>query len=152
MSKAYHSKRIEKAINRERKTIKVMVEMYCNAHHNTAKNELCDECQEILNYAYKRIELCPIREEKPTCDTCIIHCYAQDKRKQIIEIMRYSGPRMIKTHPIMAIRHLIDRRLSKKLIQNSKNPLVQKRLRQMSKKMYVFVLLYGIKHYPLLYF
>jgi hypothetical protein len=29
-------------------------------------------------------------------------------RERIREVMRYSGPRMLLSHPLMAIRHLID--------------------------------------------
>jgi hypothetical protein len=34
-------------------------------------------------------------------------------RKKIREVMRYAGPWMICRHPLLAIRHLLDRRLKK---------------------------------------
>ena len=35
-------------------------------------------------------------------------------RDQIRTVMRYSGPRMMTVHPVMAIRHLIESRIEKK--------------------------------------
>ena len=37
-----------------------------------------------------------------------VHCYQPQMREQIRQVMRYSGPRMLFHHPVMAIRHLID--------------------------------------------
>ena len=42
-------------IEREKQTIKLMVEIYCKKKHGT-KGELCAECQEFLEYAHKRFE------------------------------------------------------------------------------------------------
>ena len=50
-------------------------------------------------------------ENKTFCSNCKVHCYKPDMREQIRRVMRYSGPRMIKTHPILAIRHLIESKL-----------------------------------------
>ena len=82
--------------------------MYCKAHHHEKEN-LCDDCQELLDYALLRVDGCPFSEKKPTCANCKIHCYKPDKREKIREVMRYAGPRMLKNHPILAILHLFDR-------------------------------------------
>ena len=37
-----------------------------------------------------------------------VHCYQPQMRGQIRQGMRYSGPRMLFHHPVMAIRHLIE--------------------------------------------
>jgi len=37
-----------------------------------------------------------------------VHCYAPEMREKIKEVMRYAGPRMLLSHPILAIAHLID--------------------------------------------
>ena len=95
-------------INRERKTIKVMVEMYCKAHHNMPENKLCAECSALLDYAVARIDKCHFIEDKPTCLKCPVHCYRQEQREQVRRIMRYSGPRMLFAHPVLAVLHLID--------------------------------------------
>ena len=53
-------------IEREKQTIKLMVEIYCKKKHGT-KGELCAECQEFLEYAHKRLSFCKFGEEKSTC-------------------------------------------------------------------------------------
>ena len=95
-------------IRREKKTISIMIRSYCKAHHHI-KDKLCDECQELLDYALLRVDRCPFAENKPTCEKCIVHCYKPEKREKIRVVMRYAGPRMIWNHPILAFLHLIDR-------------------------------------------
>lgn len=90
----------------EFKTVKAMVEVYCKDHHDT-KGELCTECRELLEYAEVRLDRCPYGEDKPTCNKCPIHCYKPAPKEQMRLIMRYSGPRMLLKHPILAIRHLV---------------------------------------------
>ena len=45
-------------------------------------------------------------ETKTFCSQCKVHCYKTKQREQIRKVMRFSGPRMLFYHPIMAIRHL----------------------------------------------
>ena len=97
---------------REKKTIEVMIAMYCNSHHNN-KLQLCENCELILKYALNKIDKCVFGEQKPVCNECKIHCYAKDMRGKIKEIMQYSGPRMLLNHPYLAIMHLIDKRKHK---------------------------------------
>lgn len=49
----------------------------------------------------------PYGEEKPTCNKCPIHCYKPEPKEQMRLVMRYSGPRMLLKHPILAVRHLL---------------------------------------------
>ncbi len=92
-------------LKQEYKTIETMIRMYCKNIHNCEEN-LCQECSDLLKYAEERLNNCTFGENKPTCDTCTIHCYKPEMREKIREIMRYAGPRMIYTHPIMGFRHL----------------------------------------------
>ena len=92
-------------LEKERETICTMIKMYCKRIHNN-KQELCQECLELFNYAEKRLDNCRFGEEKPTCEKCPNHCYKPDMREKIRKVMRYAGPRMIYTHPIMGFRHL----------------------------------------------
>lgn len=46
-------------------------------------------------------------EKKPTCNKCPIHCYKPEPKEQMRLVMRYSGPRMLLKHPILAVRHLL---------------------------------------------
>ncbi len=90
----------------EFKTVSAMVEIYCKGHHDT-KGDLCTECLELLSYAEVRLDRCPYGEDKPTCNKCPIHCYKPEPKEQMRLVMRYSGPRMLAKHPILAVRHLI---------------------------------------------
>lgn len=99
-------------VEQEIDIIYFMIKLYCKNNHKT--NKLCNECSELYAYAIKRIEFCPRKEEKTFCSTCHIHCYSKDKRLLIKSIMRYSGPRMILYHPILAIKHLLDSKRERK--------------------------------------
>lgn len=107
------SRAISKRIAREKKTIALMVTMYCNSHHSRG-NGLCDECLQLLDYAEKRLDNCLFKNDKPTCTKCRVHCYNPVIREKVRQVMRYSGPRMIYRHPLLAFYHLIDERRSTK--------------------------------------
>ena len=85
-----------------------MVGMYCTRFHDGSKNKLCDECEEFLGYAQRRLAKCPYEEKKPTCTNCPIHCYKKAQKERATEIMRYAGPRMLSRHPYLAITHILD--------------------------------------------
>ena len=36
-----------------------------------------------------------------------VHCYQPQMREQIRQVMRFSGPRMLLYHPVLAVWHLI---------------------------------------------
>ena len=93
---------------RERKTVHVMIGIYCRANHDS--KELCAKCSELRDYTDRALERCPYHEGKPTCANCPIHCYSKPMRERVKVVMRYSGPRMLLRHPILAIRHKIDGR------------------------------------------
>lgn len=102
-----------KKIEREKKTVEIMIGIFCRGHHHTHAGSLCSECSELLAYAHARLERCPHGDRKPTCRMCPVHCYRKDMRVKIAEIMRYSGPRMLFHHPIAAFRHLFSEMDSK---------------------------------------
>jgi hypothetical protein len=95
-------------IRRERATVRAMLTIYCAHHHGS--RDLCEACAELADYADRRLECCPYGPEKPTCAHCPVHCYRPDPREKMREVMRFAGPRMIKKHPYLAMRHLIDGR------------------------------------------
>lgn len=84
-----------------------MVRIFCEANHPSGGDVLCPECSELLDYAKERLRKCPFGEKKGACSKCEIHCYKPDMRKRITEVMRFSGPRMIRKHHLLAIDHLI---------------------------------------------
>jgi hypothetical protein len=99
-------------LEKEQKTISIMIRIFCRAHHGTDKELLCPACTDLLDYAKERLRRCPYVEDKGACSKCKIHCYKPDMRKQTTEVMRYSGPKMIKRHPLLAIDHLLKARAS----------------------------------------
>ncbi len=84
-----------------------MIALYCRDRHQMPKGEICDACRELLTYAQSRLNKCPYGEAKPACSACPIHCYKPARRKEIQSVMRYAGPRMMRSHPILAVEHLI---------------------------------------------
>jgi hypothetical protein len=92
-------------LSTEKRTIKAMVGIYCKKHHGF--KSLCSECNELLDYAYKRIEHCKFGDKKPACNSCPVHCYAPLKREKIREVMRFSGKFMPLRHPYLSIIHLL---------------------------------------------
>ena len=100
--------KLSKRIEREKCTVGIMVKMYC-AHNHDSKDSICNECTKLIEYANERINRCVFQYDKPVCSECQIHCYRQDMRDKIKTVMRFSGPRMMFHHPILGIRHLIDK-------------------------------------------
>lgn len=95
-----------------------MLLLYCRAHHgvggthgvSAASALLCDECEELLGYAFCRLDRCPFGADKSTCVDCPIHCYQPAMRSRVQAVMRYAGPRMLLRHPLLALLHLWDGR------------------------------------------
>jgi hypothetical protein len=95
-------------IEREKRTIQAMLQIYCQGvHHGDGK--LCDDCTQLLDYARRRLAICPFQENKPACNHCEVHCYAKQQRQKVREVMRYAGPRMIYRHPYLSLLHLLDK-------------------------------------------
>ncbi len=91
---------------REKETVSLMIAIYCRKKHGG--KTLCPECAALDAYARLRSDKCPFMESKTFCSNCKVHCYKRDMREKIREVMRFSGPRILFHHPIMAIRHLIE--------------------------------------------
>jgi hypothetical protein len=65
----------------------------------------------LLNpaYALRRLDACRYGGAKPACSKCPTHCYAPARRQAIREVMAFAGPRMLRHHPVLALRHLADK-------------------------------------------
>ena len=55
---------------------------------------LCRDCTKLLTHAFVKRSHCPL-DPKPACKHCPQHCYHPDYRRQIREVMKYVGWRMI---------------------------------------------------------
>ena len=100
---------------REKETVSRMIALYCRKNHGG--KTLCPDCAALDAYARSRSDRCPFMETKTFCSNCRTHCYRPDMREKIRKVMRFSGPRMIFHHPVMAIRHVIDSRKEKKRLK-----------------------------------
>lgn len=89
----------------EKKTLTAMIELYCRKKHH--RYSLCEDCEELNSYALKKLETCPHGNEKSVCSQCTTHCYKPEMRVKIRMVMRFSGPRMLLNHPLMALEHLL---------------------------------------------
>lgn len=94
-------------IEKEKKTIELMINIYCNKKHKH-KDGLCNECSELLEYANKRLDFCKFGNDKIFCSKCPIHCYKKDMKLKIKEVMKFSGPRLIIYRPIEFMRHIFE--------------------------------------------
>ncbi len=92
---------------REARTIEAMVALYCRGNHGS-RGTICPGCRSLLDGALARLARCPFGEEKPTCLRCPVHCYGRELREAVKEVMRWSGPRMLRRHPVLAALHFLD--------------------------------------------
>ncbi len=98
--------KIEKKRKKEEYIVTEMIRLYCRKKH-TGTKELCPECKALAEYAAERSRHCPNMANKTFCSSCTTHCYKSDMREKIRSVMRFSGPRIILHHPILAVWHLI---------------------------------------------
>ncbi len=103
---------------REKQTVSLMISLYCRKKHGTGK-ALCRDCEELRRYAMLRSDKCPFMETKTFCSNCRVHCYRPAMREKIRAVMRFSGPRMLLYHPVMAVRHVIESRREQKKLKKA---------------------------------
>lgn len=92
---------------KEKEILASMIEVYCrgNKHISRSEKELCPSCRDLLDYSSLRVDKCPFMETKTYCANCHVHCYKQDRRDEIRQVMKYAGPRIVFKHPLMTIDH-----------------------------------------------
>lgn len=107
MNKEYRQWNIEKRL------IPEMIRIYCLGNHKELRKEegvkgkeLCSKCKKLAEYAEFRLEKCPFKKNKGFCSFCKIHCYKPEYRAEMKAVMRYSGSRMLFSHPIFALSHV----------------------------------------------
>lgn len=98
-----------KMLKREKKSVRLMVEIYCRGYHET-HGELCAECAEYKEYVFRYLEKCPFKEKKSACGRCL-RCYPPIFEEKAMEIMGFAGPKMFLYHPILSLHHLWDARI-----------------------------------------
>ena len=103
--------------------VREMIALWCQGHHAGAAERgekggpdvrvrlgrhevrLCPACAELAAYATARVGRCPHMGTKTFCSACPTHCYRPEMRERIREVMRWSGPRMLRYRPVPALRH-----------------------------------------------
>lgn len=107
---------------KEIEVVTMMIRLYCRKKHKSKRGELCQDCQALLEYMKLRRSKCPFGDQKPFCSNCKIHCYKADMREKMRQVMRFSGPRMLLHHPVVALQHVAEtiryKRQSKKKVKD----------------------------------
>jgi hypothetical protein len=88
------------------KTLESLIELYCKAEHGSRLSGLCMDCSDLLRYSLDRYDACPYKKNGRLCSICEVHCYKGEYRGKIIEVMRFSGPRLVFYHPFLALRYM----------------------------------------------
>jgi Nitrous oxide-stimulated promoter len=94
-------------IETEKSTVTYMIGLYCIKKHKVTA--LCSDCEQLKNYALTRLNKCPFGDEKTACKDCNVHCYKVDRREQIMQVMQFSGPRMLIYYPFKYLKHLMQK-------------------------------------------
>ena len=103
---------LQRKRDREKQVVREMIALYCRKNHRHPDG-LCSSCAALDAYARQRSDRCPFMENKTFCSNCRVHFYNREMREQIRRVMRFSGPRMLLHHPVMALRHVIESRREK---------------------------------------
>ena len=102
---------------REKQLVSQMIALYCRKKHGG--KGLCPDCAALNTYARQRSDRCPFMETKTFCSNCKVHCYKPEMRSQIRAVMRFSGPRMVFHHPVIAVRHVIETSKEKRRLEKT---------------------------------
>jgi len=111
-------------LRRDLKTVATFISVYCHHRHKDAIKRpvhlkthdveaiagrpirICDECVKLLTHAFIKRTHCPM-SPKPSCKHCPSHCYHPNYRRQIKEVMRVGGRRLILTGRLDYLFHLL---------------------------------------------
>ncbi|MFQ5430185.1 MAG: nitrous oxide-stimulated promoter family protein [Phycisphaerae bacterium] len=99
-------------LKRDLRTLAWFIQIYCENRHPEVEKSLprlrgydlddlgvrakplCAACTKLLLHAFVKRAHCPF-SDKPPCKHCQSHCYQPAYRRQIREVMRYSGKRLV---------------------------------------------------------
>lgn len=109
---------VEDKRQREKAIVSQMIALYCRRKHHS-RNGLCADCAALEAYARDRSDHCPFMETKTFCSNCRVHCYRPEMRERIRQVMRFSGPRMLGSHPVTALRHAIESKREKNRLEET---------------------------------
>lgn len=90
----------------EKKLMKSMIKLYTKKHYRDNNHK---KFQELYEYSSTKLDKCPFNDKKGQCRNCEIHCYSPKYKDEFKKIMRYSGKYMLLKHPVLTIKHLLDK-------------------------------------------
>ncbi|MCI5972127.1 MAG: nitrous oxide-stimulated promoter family protein [Anaerococcus sp.] len=94
---------MDKKLKEEYKTVCEMIDLYHRKNDRFSDGDI----SELKAYVKRKLSSCPHGSSKPFCSYCKIHCYEPVRRAEILDIMRFSGPRFIFYRPGKAIKHIL---------------------------------------------
>jgi len=68
--------------------------------------QLCEFCSELLSYGMRKRFRCP-HNPKPMCKKCHTQCYNRKYKQKVAEVMRFSGPYLIKRGRLDLLYHYL---------------------------------------------
>ena len=114
----------DRLLKRDLRMLVRFVSIYCRKRHGTAPKapariksfdvsgladqeiDLCPSCVELLTHALVKRAHCTMNP-KPSCKHCPSHCYHPKYRKQIQEVMKFSGRHIVLTGRLDYLFHLL---------------------------------------------
>lgn len=121
---AVSSEQTSREVLRDLRTLARFVQVYCRGRHRGAVRgpielkvggaaariargvTLCPSCGRLLSHAFVKRMWCPM-DPKPACKHCPQHCYHPKYRRQIREVMKYSGWRLLLSGRVDYLLHLL---------------------------------------------
>lgn len=95
----------------KKRVFEKMTILYCRGQKHPGSP--CEDCRTLIDYAFRRVELCPFEKDGTFCSSCKVHCFQDEMRENVKKVMRYSGPRIFLHHPILVMR-LLTRRMNRR--------------------------------------
>jgi hypothetical protein len=112
---------------REKKDIQILVQfvhIFCREKHRETEKtplsvpfeevmavidtgtNLCTSCSDLLTYGIRKRVRCP-HDPKPMCKKCETQCYNRKYKEGIREVMKFSGPYLIKKGRLDLLYHYL---------------------------------------------
>jgi len=111
-------------LHRDLRMLIRFIEIYCSANHAGVPKDvvtlnrldvaalashdlrLCPRCTKLCLHALTKRAACPL-DPKPSCKHCPQHCYRPSYRRQIQEVMRFSGMHLVLRGRLDYLVHLL---------------------------------------------
>ena len=98
------SKTTDAYIAERKRAMECMIGIYCKKEHGS--DNLCEECRELRDYAFGRIEECGNNISRTRCKGCPGQCYSGEMRERIEKVSESSMAGMLR-HPFLYYRQYV---------------------------------------------